>query len=89
MSHISINTKTKALAAAISNPRRMRIVEYLNKVAFSTNGFTAKHLKLYPSQVTKDLRVLVNAGLVNKEKFGKLILYELNAEKYHKLQSLM
>jgi DNA-binding transcriptional ArsR family regulator len=86
---LPVNQDIQALAATISNPRRMRILEYLHRTRFSTNGFIAKSLQLRPSQVSKDLRVLMDAKLIDKEKVFRTTLYVVCPERWQKVQNLL
>lgn len=79
---------TLLLSRVLNNERRVSILKYLEAAGLATNGVIARVLALRASQVTKDLGILLNAGLVDKSKIGKRWVFKLS-EKWKKLQPLL
>ena len=65
--------------AALAEPNRFRIVELLRSGARTVNEI-GEHLELNQPQVSKHLRVLKNAGLVDVEARAQQRIYELRAK---------
>ena len=70
--------------AALSEPNRFRIVELLRSGPRPVNDI-GERLKLNQPQVSKHLRVLREAGLVEVEARAQQRLYELRAEPLRRL----
>jgi DNA-binding transcriptional ArsR family regulator len=70
--------------AALAEPNRLRIVELLRSGSRSVNDI-GKRLKLNQPQVSKHLRVLKDAGLVDVEARAQQRLYELRAKPLRQL----
>jgi DNA-binding transcriptional ArsR family regulator len=70
--------------AALAEPNRLRIVELLRSGSRSVNDI-GKRLKLNQPQVSKHLRVLKDAGLVDVEPRAQQRLYELRAKPLRQL----
>src|SRR5687768_721413 len=70
--------------AALSEPNRMRIVELLRSGPRPVNDIGAR-LKLNQPQVSKHLRVLKEAGLVDVQPRAQQRLYELRREPLKRL----
>jgi DNA-binding transcriptional ArsR family regulator len=70
--------------AALAEPNRFRIVELLRAGARSVNEIGAK-LDLNQPQVSKHLRVLKDAGLVEVEPRAQQRVYELRARTLREL----
>ncbi|RKG93640.1 ArsR/SmtB family transcription factor [Corallococcus terminator] len=80
--------------AALSDPHRFRIVELLRSGPRAVNDI-GERLRLHQPQVSKHLRVLKEAGLVDVQPRAQQRLYELRAqplrelhewlERYHQL----
>ena len=70
--------------AALGEPNRFRIVELLRTGARSVNEI-GERLQLNQPQVSKHLRVLKEAGLVDVEALAQQRLYELRAQPLRKL----
>jgi DNA-binding transcriptional ArsR family regulator len=70
--------------AALAEPNRLRIVELLRTGARSVNDI-GKRLKLNQPQVSKHLRVLKDAGLVEVEARAQQRLYELRPKPLRQL----
>jgi predicted transcriptional regulator len=83
------NESVQALAAVITNPRRMSIMDYLVKCRYAQNVTISKCLSLRPSQVSKDLCVLMKADLVLREKIGRRVIYQVMEEKWKKVTDLI
>lgn len=80
--------------AALADPNRFRIVELLRSGPHAVNDI-GERLQLHQPQVSKHLRVLKEAGLVDVQPRAQQRLYELRAqplrqlhewlERYHQL----
>jgi DNA-binding transcriptional ArsR family regulator len=70
--------------AALAEPNRFRIVEFLRAGPRPVNDIVAR-LKLTQPLVSKHLRVLKEAKLVDVEARGKQRLYELRAQPLRRL----
>ena len=70
--------------AALAEPNRFRIVELLRSGARSVNEIGAR-LDLNQPQVSKHLRVLKDAGLVDVEARAQQRVYELRAKPLRQL----
>jgi DNA-binding transcriptional ArsR family regulator len=72
--------------AALGEPNRFRIVELLRSGAHSVNEI-GERLELKQPQVSKHLRVLKEAGLVEVEARAQLRVYELRAKPLRRLHT--
>jgi DNA-binding transcriptional ArsR family regulator len=72
--------------AALAEPNRLRIVELLRTGPRAVNDIGAR-LQLNQPQVSKHLRVLKEAGLVDVEARAQQRLYELRAEPLRQLDA--
>ena len=84
----TVTTENKALLRVLTNERRMRILNYLKLSRMATNKVIARVLQLLPSQVTKDLKLLMQAGLIRKEKIGTQRICFLQEDRLQALQSV-
>jgi len=71
---------------AIAEPNRFEIVEFLRDGPRSVNEI-AERLQLRQPQVSKHLRVLSDAGLVEKHPRAQLRIYALRAQPFEELNS--
>ncbi len=71
---------------ALAEPNRLRIVELLRDKPRPV-GEIAKRLRLRQPQVSKHLRVLSDAGLVDVRPVAQQRIYELRAEPFDELDS--
>lgn len=69
----------QATLAALAEPNRFRIVELLRKGPRPVNDIVDR-LSLYQVQVSKHLRVLKEAGIVEVQPRAQQRLYELRAQ---------
>lgn len=81
MRHITIMNTT---FAALAEPNRFRIVEFLRAGPRAVNEIGGR-LKLNQPQVSKHLKVLKEAGLVDVEPRAQERLYALRAQKLREL----
>ena len=81
MRHVCLVIET---FAALAEPNRYRIVELLRSGPRSVNDI-GERLQLNQPQVSKHLRVLKEAGLVDVEPRAQQRLYELRARPLQKL----
>jgi DNA-binding transcriptional ArsR family regulator len=72
--------------AALSEPNRFRIVELLRSGPRPVNDI-GERLRLSQPQVSKHLRVLKDAGLVDVEPLAQQRLYELRAQPLRRLHA--
>ena len=75
-----------ATFAALGEPSRLRIVELLRARAFAVNDI-ADALGIRQPQVSKHLKVLKDAGLVDVEADARRRIYRLRAEAFEDLES--
>ncbi len=84
MEYIQImNTTT---LTALAEPNRLRIVELLREKPYSV-GEIASRLKLRQPQVSKHLRVLSEAGLVEVRPAAQQRIYQLQAAPFEELDN--
>ncbi len=72
--------------SALAEPNRLRIVELLREKPCSV-GEIASRLHMRQPQVSKHLRVLSEAGLVEVHPAAQLRIYRLHAEPFKELDS--
>jgi DNA-binding transcriptional ArsR family regulator len=70
-----------AVFAAIAEPRRREMMQWLASGAPRTVGEVVDHFALPQPAVSKHLAVLRNAGLVDVEKRGQQRLYRIKLER--------
>jgi DNA-binding transcriptional ArsR family regulator len=70
--------------AALAEPNRFRIVELLRSGPYPVNAI-GERLQLNQPQVSKHLRLLKEAGLVNVQPRGQQRLYELRPQPLRQL----
>jgi DNA-binding transcriptional ArsR family regulator len=75
-----------ATLMALAEPNRLRIVELLRDRPRPV-GEIAKRLRLRQPQVSKHLRVLSDAGLVNVRPVAQQRIYQLRAEPFDALDT--
>ena len=73
-----------ATLTALAEPNRLRIVELLRDKPRPV-GEIAKRLRLRQPQVSKHLRVLSDAGLVDVRPVAQQRIYELRSEPFNEL----
>jgi DNA-binding transcriptional ArsR family regulator len=73
-----------ATLTALAEPNRLRIVELLRDQPRPV-GEIAKRLRLRQPQVSKHLRVLSDAGLVDVRPVAQQRIYELRSEPFNEL----
>jgi DNA-binding transcriptional ArsR family regulator len=78
-----MNTMT---LSALAQPNRLRIVELLRDKPYSV-GEIADRLRLRQPQVSKHLRVLSEAGLVEAHPVAQQRIYQLQAKPFEELDS--
>jgi len=78
-----MNTMT---LSALAEPNRLRIVELLRDKPYSV-GEIADRLRLRQPQVSKHLRVLSEAGLVEVRPVAQQRIYQLQAKPFEELDS--
>ena len=75
-----------ATLTALAEPNRLRIVELLRDRPRPV-GEIARRLRLRQPQVSKHLRVLSDAGLVDVRPVAQQRIYELRAEPFNELDT--
>ncbi len=68
------------LCSGISDPNRIAILYALSERPSNVTGLTQK-LKLPQSTVSRHLRILRNSGLVNFQRAGREVVYELSDDR--------
>jgi DNA-binding transcriptional ArsR family regulator len=76
----------KATLTALAEPNRLRIVELLRDRPRPV-GEIAKRLRLRQPQVSKHLRVLSDAGLVDVRPVAQQRIYQLRSEPFNELDT--
>ena len=70
---------------AIADPTRRQLLKLLSTKELPVTVISS-HFPISRTAVSKHLRVLANAGLVNERKAGRETRYQLNAEPLQELQ---
>jgi len=68
---------TAAMLRVIGDPTRIRLMEVLNQEGSVTSGGLAARLRVSQQAVSKQLRVLHQAGIVSRRRDGAWVHYEL------------
>jgi DNA-binding transcriptional ArsR family regulator len=84
-----VSKELHALSLVLKNVRRLQVLEYLERCIIATNLVIVFALRLRQSQVSKDLKILLAAKLVKKEKAGTLTVYRADQEKWLKFKDLL
>ncbi len=71
---------------ALAEPNRLHIMEFLQARPHSV-GEIVDHLGLHQPQVSKHLRVLVEAGLVEVERDAQRRIYKIRPQPFQELDS--
>ncbi len=87
-----MDSLVKALKA-LSDPVRLRIVEFLHRPVRSSCSREAavcacdldKYLGLTQPTISHHMKILVDAGLVHAEKHGRWVYYDLNHEAFARI----
>ncbi|MGM0502727.1 MAG: ArsR/SmtB family transcription factor [Bacillota bacterium] len=77
--------KTADILKSLSDARRLQIVNLLSYGKMCVCDLT-ENIDASQPNISHHLKVLKNAGLIQSEKQGKWVYYELNQEKLGKLQ---
>ena len=83
-----IYTDTTKMLKAISDPKRLRIVDMLSCGELCACKILEAFHITQPT-LSHDMKLLVEAGLVNDRREGKNIYYSLNTETLKKLQAVL
>jgi len=78
---------TSEILTALAHPNRIRIVEYLRKDV-RCNCELAPALKLEQSNLSRHLKILVQAGILTSSKSGLRVNYEVADDRVFKLLDL-
>lgn len=73
------NSKMCRIFKAIAEPKRYRIVTMLANGKMSASEIL-KQFNVTQPTLSHDMRLLIDAELVNDQRIGKSVLYELNHE---------
>ena len=73
------NNKICRVFKALSEPKRYRIVMMLANVKMSACEILM-HFNVTQPTLSHDMRLLIDAELVNNQRIGKSVMYELNPE---------
>lgn len=73
------NNKICRVFKALSEPKRYRIVTMLANGKMSASEIL-KHINVTQPTLSHDMRLLIDAELVNNQRIGKSVMYELNPE---------
>lgn len=69
------------LMRALAHPLRIKILEYIDAEKQVSVNSIHNGLKLEQSLTSQHLRILRDAGLVEAERDGKFVMYQVNYEK--------
>lgn len=83
-----IYTDTAKILKAISDPKRLRIVDMLSCGELCACRILEAFHITQPT-LSHDMKLLVDAGLVNDRREGKNIYYSLNAQTIQRLQDVL
>lgn len=83
-----IYVDTAKILKAISEPKRLRIVDMLSCGELCACKILEAFHITQPT-LSHDMKLLVDAGLVNDRREGKNIYYSLNEEKNRELQEIL
>lgn len=83
-----IYTDTAKILKAISDPKRLRIVDMLSCGELCACRILEAFNITQPT-LSHDMKLLVDAGLVNDRREGKNIYYSLNAQTIQRLQDIL
>ncbi|GEO11099.1 winged helix-turn-helix domain-containing protein [Segetibacter aerophilus] len=72
----------QAAATQLSNPTSLTLLSYLYKSGFGLQSSIIKATAFSQSTVSKQLKALLTAGLVSKEKFRTCNIYSLNRPQF-------
>lgn len=73
------NNKICRVFKALAEPKRYRIVTMLANGKMSASEIL-KHFNVTQPTLSHDMRLLIDAELVNNQRIGKSVMYELNPE---------
>ena len=82
------STQTLLLAAALSHEKRWAILLYLEKCAMAMNVTLVKHLGLSQSDTSRQLTILLDAGLLEKSMYARNTVYSLRHQIWLKAKAL-
>jgi DNA-binding transcriptional ArsR family regulator len=74
--------------SALAEPNRLHIVELLREGPLSV-GEIAEHLQLIQPKVSKHLRVLGDAGIVEVQPIAQMRIYKLRPQTFNELNTWM
>lgn len=75
-----------SLFQALADPARLRIVEAM-KAGECTVGSIVEHMDIHQSGVSRHLRILAEAGIVQMRPDGQKRLYSLREEAFDRLEA--
>jgi len=83
-----IYTDTAKMLKAVSDPKRLQIVDMLSCGELCACKILEAFHITQPT-LSHDMKLLVDAGLVNDRREGKNIYYSLNEKTLHELQEVL
>lgn len=83
-----IYSDTAKILKAISDPKRLRIMDMLSCGELCACKILEAFQITQPT-LSHDMKLLVEAGLVNDRREGKNIYYSINTEALHQLQNVL
>ena len=86
----NLNTRatTLKLAAALTHKRRWAILLYLEQYSMALNVTLVKQLQFPQSEVSRHVRVLLESGLIFKERYGRNVVYRLHQPSWLKVKRM-
>ena len=83
-----IYIETAKILKAISDPKRLRIVDMLSCGELCANKILEAFWITQPT-LSHDIRVLIQAGIVNDRREGKNIFYSLNRDRLAEFENTL
>jgi ArsR family transcriptional regulator, arsenate/arsenite/antimonite-responsive transcriptional repressor len=77
------------MAKVLSNPTRLRMLEYLVKSKMAMCSSFTRMIGVPQPQASRHLKKMLEAGMVTKEQIGKAWIYQLDQEKWRVVESLL
>ena len=80
---------TNAVFEAISHEERRRVLEILKRHGEMAAGDLAEHFAFGKATLSHHLRLLVHAGLIDREKRGRFVYYRINASVFEEVLGML
>ncbi len=74
---------------AISYAERRRVLEILKRHGEMAAGDLARHFTFGKATLSHHLRLLVHAGLIDREKRGRFVFYQINTSVFEEVLGML